>query len=99
MGECSIDSLCQPGNMAKGFYKLCGNGVICKDNKCHDHLPLQPRHLYLLRLRDCAAGEGEIVDRNIRLLPKAIRLTDERREELSQSESRKSPSGHQGYVR
>lgn len=32
------------------------------------------------------------MDRNIRLLPKAIRLTDERREELSQSESRKSPS-------
>ena len=40
MGACSIDSLCQPGNMAKGFYKLCGNGVICKDNKCYDSIPL-----------------------------------------------------------
>lgn len=40
MGACSIDSLCQSGNMAKGFYKLRGNGVICKDNKCYDSIPL-----------------------------------------------------------
>ena len=33
----------------------------------HDHIPLQPRDLHLRRLRDCAAGEGEIVDRDIRL--------------------------------
>ena len=56
---------------------------------CHDALPLQPRYLHLRRLRDCAAGEGAVVDRDIRLSPKAIRLTDERSEELSQSESYK----------
>ena len=39
------------------------------------------------------------MDCDIRLSPKAIRLTDERSEELSQSESRKSPSGHQRHVR
>ena len=64
----------------------------CMKSFCHDYLSFQPRHLHLRRLRDRAAGEGEIVDRDIRLSPKAIRLTDERSEELSQSESRKSPS-------
>lgn len=44
----------------------------------HDHLPLQPRHLYLRRLRDCAAGEEVALDCDIRLSPQAIRLTDER---------------------
>ncbi len=39
------------------------------------------------------------MDCDIRLSPKAIRLTDEHSEELSQSESRKSPSGYQGHVR
>ena len=40
--------------------------------------PLQPRNIHLRRLRDCAAGEGAVADRDIRLSPKAIRLTDER---------------------
>ena len=58
----------------------------------NDFLSFQSLYLRIRHLRDCAAGDGEIVDRDIRLSPKAIRLTDERSEELSQSESRKSPS-------
>ena len=54
--------------LADHIKKKYRNFLIKNSNEIisNDHLPLQPRYLHLRRLRDCAAGEGEIVDRHRR---------------------------------